>query len=378
MMADYRLLTSAGASKTMAEVIFMAIVGLFLGTLGGLVDRSLGGLLSAAVLVGIFGMYNRVLRRNNGIVSGVVAGIVLGALVGTAGLLIGGTIAGPLQGALFGLVRGAIIGAVFGVVTRAQPHETDKWHVKLFLAVGSVALGALLGASVGLIAGFVLGAIGHGLRGAVGAAVTGAIVGGYLGSYYGERRWVLSGLIGGALLAAVSSLIGGALAGVVLGAITGALAPMLLVALIGAFGGLTSRGVIAMFVEAAEAPTEMLMQGAVPFLVPAMMVGLIVGAAAAGPGGLIAMPTSLAIFGLTFGVLGELEGKPNNQVTVRSIVEMAMMGADEWPVSKVLKQVTGRQRKAAVIGGATGILAGLLGSAAGVLIGQFLARLATS
>ncbi|HEX6385742.1 MAG TPA: hypothetical protein VF177_13815 [Anaerolineae bacterium] len=351
----------------------MLLVGFVLGLLGGLLDRTWGSLASAALLIGVFGLYNHILKRNNGILSGLVAGSMMGVVVGIVGFLAGGTIDGPLNGASFGLVRGAAVGAVAGVITRAQPDPGDKLLTRLFLAIGSVVVGAFLGAGVGLVAGAILGTISAGTWGLVKATLLGAIVGGYLSSYDRIRCWIVGGAILGALLAVASTVTGGAVAGVILGALSGAVAPMLLVALIGAYGGLTGRGWLAMVVEALEAPSEMLMQGAVPFLAPAMMVGVIVGTAAAGVGGLIALRATLALVGILLGVLGEFEGRTANRITVRSIVEMVILGADEWPVDRIIDPVLASSWKKAVVGVALGAVLGLSEAAVGVLVSQALA-----
>jgi hypothetical protein len=369
--------TSAQKSKSPADWAFMLLVGLVLGVMGGLLDKAWGTLVSVAVLVGIFGLYNHVLKRNDGILSGLVAGSIMGIVVGSISFLAGATIDNVFNGAAFGLVRGAAIGAVAGVLTRAQPHPDDRLVTKLFLAVGSVVVGALLAAGVGLAAGAILGTISGGAGGAAKAALLGAAVGGYLSSYDRSPRRIAGGVFLGALLAAGSAILGGAVAGVILGGLSGAVAPMLLVALIGAYGGLSSRGWLAMVVEALEAPSEMLVQGAVPFLAPAMMVGVIVGTAGAGAGGIIALTASLAFMGVLLGALGELEGRYSNRVTVRSIIEMVILGADEWPISLLIEQVRSRRRPAAT-GLALGAVLGAAGSAIGIVAGQMLSGMVQS
>jgi hypothetical protein len=195
--------------------------------------------------------------------------------------------------------------------------------------------------------------------------VMGAVVGGYLGSYFTPVRAIFIGLVGGAILTLWSSIIGGAVAGVVLGIVAGALSPMLLMSFIGAMGGLTSRGVKAMLVEAAEAPTEMLRQGAFPFLAPAVIVGIIVGTAASGAGGLIALPICLAMLGLLLGVFSEVDGRIASTLTARTLVEMVILGADDLPVMAVPKKLVGGNGKTAVIGGAYGLLIGSISAGLG-------------
>ncbi|MEZ4590683.1 MAG: hypothetical protein R3D55_06005 [Chloroflexota bacterium] len=73
----------------------------------------------------------------------------------------------------------------------------------------------------------------------------------------------------------------------------------MLVALIGAMGGAEQSGVQSddISAEAAEAPAEMLRQGAFPFFGSSSS-GIIVGTAASGASGLIALPLCLAILGI--------------------------------------------------------------------------------
>ena len=363
--------------KVKTGLIVTGFVGLFLGAIGGGVEQYGEAVVSTAVLAVIFGAYNQTLKHNNGILSGLLAGGIVGLFVSLTGLPVSRNINGVLDGALFGTLSGVIAGGVIGVITHARPSEDDRWGTKVFLVVGSIGLGALLGGGVGLVAGVILGLISASLYGAIGAALAGGIVGAYLGSYFHKIQWIVLVAVVVALIAAGASLAGGALAGLVLGIISGSFAPMLFVALIGAYGGLFSRGPAAMLIEALEAPSEMLAQGAVPFLVPAMMVGMMVGTASSGVGSLIVLSASLAVVGLVLGVFGELEGKPNNQVTVRTIVEMTMMGAEDWPVRRAMRYITVTHRREALFGGAAGLLTGVLGSVIGILVGQLINQLVT-
>ncbi len=369
------VLTEIGQAKIKASLVGAGLIGLVLGVIGGAVSESWTAVISTAVLTIVFGAYNQTLKHNNGIIGGVIAGGILGLFVSIPGLPISRNINGILDGALFGSLSGIIAGGVIGIITHAQPQDDDSLITKIILVVGSIGLGAFLGAGVGFTSGVILGVISVSWQGAIVAALAGGIVGAYIGSYYKKLQWIVIGAVSLALTAGLSSLVGGALAGLVLGLISGSFAPMLFVALIGAYGGLASRGPVAMVVEAIEAPSEMLTQGAVPFLVPAMMVGMMVGTAASGIGSLIVLPTSLALVGLMLGVFGELEGKPNNQVTVRSIVEMTMMGADKWPIRQVLQHVTQVNRKEAIIGAGISFLAAIASSVVGLYLGQLLRQL---
>jgi len=364
---------SSGDESTQQKVydlFFLAFIGFCLGILGSVVNRTAVSMVGAALMLGLFGAYSNVLQKNVGLISGLTAGGIMGLTIGVIGFLLGGKINDVGQGALFGLIRGVIIGAVVGGITRAQPDPKDKLPTKLFLFMGSVFVGAVLGAGVGLVSGVVLGFTQLGWWGKLIAALVGLVVGGYLGSYYHRTRSVVTGALVGMLLALTASVVGGAVAGVVLGMMTGAISPMLLVAAIGAYGGLTSRGLKAMLIEASEAPTEMLLQGAVPFLAPAVMVGLIVGTAASGAGGIIALPICLGSIGMLLGVLGEIEGQYSNRVTVRKIVEMIIIGADEWPISQVSRLVTGADRRLILKGIAVGSSLGLVFAGLGVFVGQ--------
>ena len=354
------------------QVGLVLLVGLFLGTIGGVISEFSLALVGTAVLVSLLGAYSHALQQKNGMLGGLVAGGMLGLLVTVIGLPMSRHISGVADGALFGLMSGMLIGVVIGIITHARPDENDNIFTRLFLVIGSIGIGAFLGAGVGLISGAILGLIYNSWQGALLAAMAGGIVGGYIGSYFQKIQAIVIGAFALAVVAALSSLVNGALAGLVLGLISGTFAPMLLVALIGAYGGLFSRGPKAMIVEAAEAPAEMLRQGAVPFLVPAMMVGMMVGTAASGAGGLIVLPVSLAIVGLMLAVFGDLEGKPDNQINIRTIVEMTMMGADEWPIRRVIYYIAVQNRKRAIVGAAFSFVVGIAGCTAGIFLGQWL------
>lgn len=349
--------------STPVVVVFMVAIGVVLGMIGGMVERTAVTVLGTAVLLALFGAYERVLKHNSVLMSGLITGGLIGLLVGGFGYLLGGRVTNLWDGTLFGLLRGIIVGAIVGGITRAQPDEKDPWHTVIFLFLGSLFIGAVLGASVGLISGFVLGLVRWHSSGIWLAMLMGAVVGGYLGSYFSQNRAIWLGVAAGAFLTLLSSVIGGAVAGVILGIVTGALAPMLLMGLIGAVGGLSSRGVKAMLVEAAEAPTEMLHQGAFPFLAPAVIVGIIVGTAASGAGGLIALPICLAMLGILLSVFSEVGGRVASNLTARTLVEMVILGADDLPVMAVPKKLVGHGQTA-VLGGLFGLVLG--GVSAGV------------
>lgn len=347
------------------DVAFMLWAAVFLGALGAIVQSLWVSLISATLLLGIYGAYDRILRRNTGLKRGLFAGCVLGAFVGTIGLFLGGEISDVRSGAVLGTTLGIVLGGVIGVVSRAEFEEGEGLFSKAFLFVGSIAMGAFLGGIVGLFAGVFIGMVVQLSWGWVLGVLAGAVVGSYLGSSFKRRHSDLIGALSGAAITAVSILLGGAFAGLVLGAIAGCLAPMSFVALIGLVGGWTARGLKAGVVEALEAPSEILEQGAVPFLLPAVMTGAIVGTSGSGPEGLVVITAALALMGLLFGAFGDMNGRSGQQVTFRSVAEMAMMGVDEWPVRRVVQEVTGPSRKQAIGGGIFGFAIGLLGSALG-------------
>lgn len=351
---------------------FMVAVGLVSGMIGGIVERTAVTVLGTAVLLATFGAYDRVLKHNNALMSGLMAGGFIGLVVSGFGYLLGGNVTDLLDSTLFGLLRGIIVGAVVGGITRAQPDEDDPWYTNIFLMLGSLFIGGVLGASVGLISGAVLGLVRWHGWGIWLAMVMGGVVGGYLGSYLQQIKTILIGLAAGAIITLLGSIIGGAVAGVILGIVTGALAPMLLMAVIGGVGGLTSRGFKAMLVEAAEAPAEMLHQGAFPFLAPAVSVGIIVGTAASGPGGLIALPLCLAILGILLAVFSEVDGRIASNLNARTLVEMVILGADDLPVMAVPQKLTGKNGRTAVLGAGIGLIVGSISAAVGAWIVQLL------
>ncbi|WP_420631557.1 hypothetical protein [Candidatus Leptofilum sp.] len=350
-------------------ILFVVAVGVGLGMVGGLVERTAVTVMGTAVMFAIFGAYERVLQHNYALMSGLLAGGFLGLVVGGFGYLLGGNVTNLLDGTLFGLLRGIIVGAVVGGITRAQPDEDDPWHTNIFLLLGSLLIGAILGASVGLISGFVLGLVRWHGWGVWVAMPLGAIVGGYLGTHFHRKVGIFAGAVTGALLTLISSFVGGAVAGVSLGLVTGILSPMLLMGLIGAGGGLTSRGVKAMVVEAIEAPAEMLQQGAFPFLAPAIIVGIIVGTAAAGAGGLIALPLCLAVLGILLAVFSEVDGRATSNLNARTLVEMVILGAEDLPIMAVPRKLVGNG-KTAVSGALFGLAIGGISAAIGAWLIQ--------
>jgi hypothetical protein len=363
MVTDTR--TSNYKLLKMQDILFMVFIGLVLGLLGGLVQKAILGIIWAAILVGIWGAYSQVMVNNVPLIRGVIVGGGLGTAVGIIGWLLAGNIHGIGSGALFGLLRGMLIGVAVGIVTRANSEENDSQRTKVLITGGSILLGLVLGGLVGLTAGVILGFIGEGLIGAIRATIVGAILGATVGSYLKEIRWVAAAAATLSILAAASVLIGGAFAGIVIGGISGSFAPILLVSGIGAFGGLSSRGFKAMIVEALEAPMEMMEQGAVPFLASALIIGMIVGAMSAGPTGIMALTITFAVLGLFFGILGEINGGNSNRVTLRSMVETAMLGAETWPIRRVVERVTKEPRQAVMgmgIGAGTAIVGGVVGA----------------
>jgi hypothetical protein len=359
------------------DILFMVAIGVALGLLGGLVQKAILGVIWAAILAGIWGAYSQAMANNIPLMRGIVVGGGLGIAVGFIGWLLAGNIHDAASGALFGLWRGILIGAAVGFVTRAHSEESDSQQTKWLIIGGSILLGLILGGLVGLTAGIIFGLIGEGLTGAIRATIAGAILGATVGSYLKEIRWVAVAAATLAVLAAASALIGGVVAGIIIGGISGSFAPILLVSGIGAFGGLSSRGPKAMVIEALEAPIEMMEQGAVPFLAPALIIGMIVGAVSTGATAMMALTITFSILGLFFAILGEINSGSNNKVTLRTMVETAMLGAETWPIRRVIERVTRDPRQAA-IGTGIGMGAALAGGVAGTWVSHLLLNLAAS
>ena len=377
-MSDVFITGQGTQNKKSGFVVWwvLLLLGLAFGGIGGWVGDMWAGVSGTAVLAGLFSAYNRLLKRNEGLFSGLIVGVLLGGVVGLMGIIFPGHISDIRSGITFAVLRGFLIGAVIGLISRAEYDKNDNLPTRIFLFVGSIFLGAVLAAGVGLITGSILGVIAQISLGVLIATTGGAIVCGYIGAYKNRPRSTLLGLLGGAILGLGGFVLGGAFGGLILGAISGAFAPMLLVSSISAFGGLTSRGFKAMIVEALEAPKEMMEQGAVPFLVPAVITGGIIGAAAAGPASLITLPAGLGLLGMAFGAFGDIDSRPDSRVTPRSIIEMGMMGTTSWPVGRVIQQLTSSRRQA-IAGAGVGVLIGIVGSSLGYVAGQWLAQMLT-
>jgi hypothetical protein len=364
---------------TTADILFMILIGTYLGVVGDATERQLVSMVTSALLTTLFAIYTLVLPNNEGIWSGAIAGLLVGTTLAVASLLLGGRILDVRSGIEFGLTRGAIFGAIAAAITRAKPEPTDSFFTKAFLLIGSLFLGGILGTAVGLVSGSLLGLIRWSRWGIVITAVLGTIVGSYLSTSLNYRFRYLWGAFFGSSLAFISQIIGGPLAGIIQGIITGAITPMLLVAFIGAFGGLTSRGPIAMVVEAIEAPSEMIAQGAVPFLAPAILVGLIIGTAAIGIGSLLVLPAGLAIVGLLLGALSSLDGKRKKRITARFIIELVILGAEDWPLGKIAEHtISKRHNQLVMIGILAGITTGIIGNLLGLNMIDFLFTLLPS
>jgi hypothetical protein len=361
--------TSQINSNAGKDLVFMILVGVFLGLLGGLMNEAALSIVGSVLLLSLFGSFNSIISRNRGLVSGLIAGGAIGVVVGEIGFLLGDIPSSILDATLFGLVRGLLVGAIVGFITRAKPDEQDGQGVALFLTAGSIVVGGLLGAGVGAVVGLLIGIIQYDWWGALLALILGCVVGRYMGEYFKTRRAIIAGAVIFGLLGLSSTLIGGAFAGLVLGMISGALTPMMVVSAISAWGGLSSRGFKAMVIEAAEAPAEMVAQGAVPFLAPAILVGIIVGTSTVGADGVIVLAVAMAMIGMLLGVIAGVEKRAANKVTVRQLIEMVMLGADEWPLAEVFGFLSGPNRHTAVRGAIIGLLIGLLSAAAGAFLG---------
>jgi hypothetical protein len=364
--------------KLLPDVALVLCVAFFLGVVSGGRVSPASVLIAVMILPGLFGAYSLLLARRPNMRRGLAIGVFLGALLGGVGILVGGVITDVRSGLWLGAVLGFFLGALVGLVSRVEYADQDKLPAKLFLFVGSILLGASLGAGVGLMTGFILGSILQSWAGLLLAMLASAVVGGYLGSYFHRPLWIVVGVFSAVGITAVSLWLGGAFAGLVLGSIAGSLAPMLLVAAIGAAGGLLARGPRAMVAEAFEAPAEMIEQGAVPYLLPAVITGAVVGSSAAGPDGLSVLAVSLGLLGMLFGAMADVDGRPRTVITVRSLVEMTMIGSDEWPIMRLLGMLVGEQWRRALLGAIGGTVLGLLGALSGLIAAAWLVSVAGS
>lgn len=370
--------TSSNNQFQLPDFALMSLVGLFFGIIGGLAQSIVGTIIGVLLLLAFYSMYQQVSYNPKGLTVGMLTGIGIGVGLGYINLQIGGSIESIESGALFGLIKGLLVGALIGAITRAEGEPDDSAGTKAFLFVGSVFVGMVLGGLAGGASGLIMGLVGVNELDWIGfawfgkltsAAILGLIVGGYMGAFFKNRRAVAIGASTGAILGSCGVLIGGGVEGIVLGLLSGSVTPMLLVASIGAFGG-TARGLKAMFVEALEAPMEMLDQGAVAFLAPAMTVGLIVGTSTAGAAGIAALALSLGIIGMVFGALEELRGGVNaTRLSMRSMIEIAMLGTETWPIGHFIERITRANKEDVLRAAGRGILFGLIGSVLGSLIG---------
>jgi hypothetical protein len=353
----------------LSELIFMLLIGVFYGILGEVVERPLIGIICGIIIVAIFATYTLILKSNEGVWSGLFAGILIGIFAGIISFFLGGSTNTFMNSVLFGLVRGVIFGAIAGTFTHVQPDEGDSLGTRLFLIAGSIFIGSLLGAGVGLITGIVLGLIASSSLGLIITAVLASIASGYIASTLKNRLRMIIIAILSALIVILVVGLNGVLAGVLVGLLCGAIAPMLMVASIGAYGGLTARGPIAMIVEAAEAPYELLSQGAVPSLLPSMLLGLIIGTTSGGLASLLILSTILGILGIILGVLGELDRKPLKHISSRTLIDKIIIGADKWPIKKTGDLLLQPQnRKHSIVGLFISFIIGIGGGYAGIFI----------
>ncbi len=353
----------------LSELIFMLLVGVFFGILGNMVERPFIGIVCGTLIIALFASYTLILKTNEGVWSGLFAGILIGIVAIVISELIGGSTNSFVDSLLFSIVRGLILGAIAGALTRVQSEENDSFLTKLFLFFGSIFLVALLGVGVGLIIGVILGLMTNSQWWWVITAVLGGTVGGYLISV--KQKPLLTIII--SLLSAMFTIVlvwqNGILSGMFVGLLSGAIAPMLLVAFIGAFGGLAARGPVAMVVELIEAPQEMLSQGAATFLLPAMVLGLIIGTTTGGMLGLLILPTVLGIFGIFLGALDEIERNPLKHISIQTFINRIIIGTEKWPFQKPGSLLFQRQHRAQTLMGIlVSLIIGIGGGYAGIFI----------
>lgn len=353
----------------LSELIFMLLVGVFFGILGKVTERPFISIVCGSIIIALFASYILILKTNEGVWSGLFAGILIGLGTAVISTVVGGSTHPFASSFFFSTVRGLIFGAIAGALTRVLPEENDSFLTKSFLFFGSIFLVALLGAGVGLIIGVVLGVISNSQWWWVITAVLGGTVGGYLVSVKQKRLITIIISILSAILSVVVVWQNGILSGMFVGLLSGAIAPMLLVASIGAFGGLTARGPIAMVVELIEAPQEMLSQGSAPFLLPAMVLGLIIGTTTGGILSLVILPTILGIFGIFLGVHDELERKPLKHISSQTFIDKIIIGAEKWPFRKTVTLLFQPQHRTQILMAVlASLVVGIGGGYAGIFI----------
>lgn len=353
----------------LSELIFMLLVGVFFGIVGQIIRRPIIGIVCGTLIITLFAIYTLILKTNEGVWSGLFAGILIGIASVGISMILGGSTDSFGDSFLFSLIRGLIFGAIAGALTHAQPEEEDSLITKLFLFFGSILLVSLLGGGVGLIVGVVLGLINSSPWWWVITAVLGGTVGAYLASVKQKPLIILIVFLLSAAISVVVIWQNSVLAGVFVGLLSGAIAPMLMVSSISAVGGLTARGPIAMVIEAIEAPQDMLRQGAVPFLVPAMLLGLIIGTITSDIVSLLVLPTTLGLCGIFLGALEELERKPLKHINSRTFIDKIIIGADKWPIKKTAAFVFQPQhRQQLFVGIILSIIAGIGSGYAGIFI----------
>ncbi len=370
-MISHRL--KLASQNSLAKYVFGLVFGIFIGVMGGIAERPFVGIFCAGLLTLLLAGFHTVFNRTLGVYTGITSGAILGVIIAVGLVVFGGRIGNGRTGLVFGLVRGCVIGGVLGFLTRAEPDEGDPWFTRVFLMVGSFVIGAILGGVVGLFTGYVLGSLRQNQFAALFAGLLGGIVGGYLASTEGNKRLIITGVVAGAVLTGLGTIVGGSVNGVFLGGISGTFVPILVMGVIGAYGG-ANRGVKALISETIQTPREMLAQGAIPMIAPAMLVGLIIGTAVAGIRAILVIPTILALVGLFLGALGELEGLKANRVSPKAIVEILILGLDRWPWRRLFNRLK-NQRVDVLKASIGGFIFGLVGGGIGVFLGQFLANL---
>lgn len=356
--------------------VYGVFVGIFIGVLGVVAKRPFIGILASGFLLSLLASFQSIFQRKFGIFTGIASGAILGIIIAFLGLLLEGQIANGRTGFAFGLARGLIIGTVFGFLTRAKPDPDDPLNVQIFLMLGSIVIGAILGGVVGGFTGYLLGILKVSSAKLFIATALGLIVGAYIFSYLKNPRIMILGAIFFSILTSFGQLIGGSISGVFLGGVSGLLVPIMLMGIIGAYGGY-SRGILAMLNEAIQTPSEMIIQGAVPMLAPAMLIGLIIGTATVGLGSILLLPAILATIGLILGAFGEFEGRAVNLVTPTEIIERLILGADRWPLRRLIKRLRVENNKvirAAILGFLIGIFSGGIGFYTGQLLTDMITR----
>lgn len=348
---------------------FTGMVGVAWGMVGAWAERPIIGIVAAALIMLFLWGLLTLSEYNRSIYSGLLSGALLGLMLAIFSALTDGRVTSWQSGLMFGLLRGMMIGAIFGLLTRAKPEPDDPLPVRLFLLSGSLVIGLVSGGIVGIFTGYFVGLLQTHPFGLGIAFIIGAVVGGYLTSRSGRAVIIALGALAFGLLTVVGELVGTLASGIFLGTMSGALAPLMLMLVIGSYGG-AQRSVRAVILDTLQTPREMIIQGAVPVFAPAMLIGLVLGTAVVGSESALVLPSLLGVLGMLLGAIEEGYGRLAPVVYPQTIIRRLIIGADRWPLRHLTQQIRSKRillfRQCSI-----GALLGVVGSAAGVLLANF-------